>query len=128
MEIINKRHEQIFKNERVELASYIRFDESGDKIYFSAGAAREFGLQPGLTAHFINDENHWLFYCDDDKDGFKLFGRKNKKAIEIFNASLVNLFVKRNRVHLPSKYPLKLSNAKLDGKQLIEINLNKQMT
>ena len=54
METINKRHEAITSNQRVDLAAYFKL-ESEKAVYFSAGAANEFGLIPGLFIHFVND-------------------------------------------------------------------------
>lgn len=88
MEVINKSHEKIFINERTHLASYIKFNNK-KAIYFSSGASREFGLRAGLNINFINDEDEWLFYLDNNEDGFELLEREDKNAVILCNAPLI---------------------------------------
>jgi len=95
MEVINKKHDEIFVNQRVALEAYISFLDL-KHIYFSAGASRKYGLKAGLKVNFVNDENMWLFYVSNDNDGFDLIERKNKQAVIICNAALVYLFLKRS--------------------------------
>lgn len=126
MEIINKRHEDIYRNERVELDAYVKFVNSKE-IYFSAGCARKFGLQAGLFMHVINDEDTWLLYFNDDEDGFKLVTRDGKRSTVVMNSFLVTLFIKRSGRQLPCKYPLQLTSAKKDGNHLLQIMTDKPM-
>lgn len=127
MEVINQKHAEISQNERVGQDSFIRFDASKRAVYFSAGAADEFGMQEGLFVNFINDGDEWLFYCDNTKDGFPLISRKGKKVMLICNSSLVHLFLKRTRCSLPCKFPLEEIKARFQGHPLVKINLHKPM-
>ena len=124
MEIINKRHEKITSNQRIDLAAYFKI-ESDKAVYFSAGAATEFGLSGGLYLHFVNDGDRWFFYCNSDKDGFKLISRPGKKATLICDASLVRLIKNRTKCSISTKFLITETNNKLEGQGLLEINFNK---
>ncbi len=122
MEVINKSHEKIFVNERVHLSSYVSFNNR-KAIYFSAGASRELGMKAGMKVNFINDEDMWMFYLDNNEDGFELVEREDKNAVLLCNAPLIELFLKRTRCGIPSKFPLRLTNAEVDGHKIIKIDL-----
>lgn len=126
MEVINKSHDKIFINERVHLASYIKFNNK-KAIYFSSGASREFGLLAGLNINFINDEDEWLFYLDNNEDGFELIEREDKNAVILCNAPLIELFLKRTRCGIPCKFPLRKTNIELDGHKVIKIDIKNPM-
>lgn len=96
-------------------------------MFFSAGACREFGIQPGLFLHFVNDGDKWYFYCNDDKDGWALLGKEGKTSARIANASLIQLFLKRTGRAIPCKYRLMLTGSKMKGCALIEIMLNQPL-
>lgn len=124
METINKRHDEITSNQRIDLAAYFKL-ESEKAVYFSAGAANEFGLIPGLFIHFVNDGDKWFFYCNDDKDGFKLISRPGKNSTLICDASLVKLISKRTKVSIGAKFLITDTKSVLKGTGLLEINFNK---
>lgn len=123
LEIINKKHKYITVNTRVELANYIRVELK--EFYFSAGCNVNLGIVPGLFMHFINDEDRWLFYVNQDKDGFPLLERKSKKSLLITNSSLSVLFFRRTRCSVSAKFPIKLTEAKMKDCPVYEIMLNK---
>ena len=125
MEVIDKMHDEIsIGHDRQGLAAYISFNNE-KYIYISAGACKRFRITAGLKINFINDENDWLFYCDNGDDGFDLIERKDKNAVIIMNAALIRLFLKRTRCRLPCKFPVSIVTAKLDGHQIIKIEINK---
>ena len=124
METINKRHDAITSNQRVDLASYFKL-ESDKAVYFSAGAGFEFGLIPGLYIHFMNDGDKWFFYCNDDTDGFKLIARPGKNSVLVVSASLVKLIQKRTCCSIGSKFLVTRTNSVLKGQHIIEINFNR---
>lgn len=124
MEIINKQHEDITTNQRVHLAAYFKVRDL-KSIYFSAGAAKKFGLSGGLYVHFMNDGDRWYFYCNSESDGFQLITNSHKNSVLICDASLVNLFLKRTRTSLGCKFLIQLTPNKLKGSPVMEICLNK---
>lgn len=128
MEIVNKCHPEIFKRRKNNAQCFIGF-QSNKKIYISSGAVTEFGLIAGLSLNFVNEGDMWLFYCDDNTDGFTLLERADKKGkdLHIYSNSLIALFQKRTRCSLPCKFPLTLTGSKYEGKHLINIEINKPM-
>lgn len=125
MEIINKKHEKIFANQRVKLDSYIKIERGRKAFYFSAGASRLFGLIPGLKINFINDGSEWFFYCDSDKDGFELIERNGKNSSLICDAHLVDLFMKSTRSQEGTKYPISITKSEHNCCPVFKIELNK---
>jgi len=123
MEIINKRHDDISSNRRVDLAAYMRLD---DKIlYFSAACNFQLGIISGLNIHFINDDDRWLFYLNTDKDGFELCSIHNKNSCMVISASLCALFRKRTKCYNGSKFPIIMTQAKQKDCPIYEILINK---
>jgi len=125
MEVINKRHEKIFANQRVKLEAYMKVENNRKALYFSAGASSLFGLVPGLKINFINDGDQWFFYCNTDKDGFELIKRDGKNSSLICDAHLVNLFMKRTRSIEGTKYPISLTKSEHNQCPLFRIELNR---
>ena len=126
MEIINRKHEEVTFKERVVLSSWISIMDH-KQITISSGACREFGIQPNLFIHFINDGDRWYFYCNSDKDGWPLLNVSGKNSVRIANSALIHLFLKRTGRRVPCKYHLQLTGSKKDGNALIEIMLNKPL-
>lgn len=126
MEVINKKHDEILVNKRVVLEAFMNVLDK-KHFYFSAGASRKFGLKAGLNVHFLNDERVWMFYCNNDEDGFDLIERKNKNAVLICNAALIHLFLKQTSCTIPCKFGLRSTNAKHQGNHLIKIETNKPL-
>lgn len=126
MEIINKGHQEITEREKISLVPSIRFGFN-NTITFSAKAVKDFGLKEGLTVNFINDENEWWFYCDNNEDGFRINERKSRsrKDVYIYSGSLIVLFLKRTKMSCPVKLLLTETNAKKNGCTLIKIETNK---
>lgn len=127
MEIINRRHEEIFANQRVKLSAFFKVEGNRKSLYFSAGAALQFGIIPGLRINFINDEGEWMFYCDGNKDGFLLIGRKNKNSALICDAHLANLFLKRTKTSPETKFPITLTKSEINKNPIFKININKPL-
>ena len=125
MEIINKSHHQIRSNKRVDLAAYFKVERSKKAIYFSTGAADQYGIMPGIRVNFINDDDDWFFYCDNNKDGFLLTNRSGKKAGLLCDTSLVHLFLKRTRTSPETKFPITLTKNEVYGCPVFKIELNK---
>lgn len=123
MEIINKRHEDLRLSRRTESMPYINFN-TDKQILFSVHAVRLLGLQPGLFIHFVNDDDLWYFYINDDKDGFEIFAREGKTNTFLYNAHLVVLFLKRTGCRLRSKFFLEKTEVRYKGYQLIRIHTN----
>lgn len=129
MEVINKKHIEITAQDRWVHTPFINI-ENENYIYFSAGAAKIFGLKAGLKINFINDGLEWLFYTSDDQDGFELTehgDHRSKNAVIIYNTALIKLFLRRTRFSLPCKFFLTLTNAKHEGYHLVKIELNKPL-
>jgi hypothetical protein len=127
VEIIDKTHEAITVNKTINTELFIKFHNDRE-IYFSIRACKLLGLTPELTVHFINDGDEWLFYVDDDPDGFKLTSQPKKNTLSIFNQALTTLFLKRTRCSLPCKFPLKVTNSRFKGKPIIRIEINKPIS
>lgn len=123
LEIINRRHEEIFANRRTHALAYINFVNSKN-ILFSVKAVRSFGIYEGMFAHFVNDGDRWFVYFNDDADGFPIVARKNKTNLYICSMHLIKLFAKRAGRKFPCKCILKLTGAKSKGRELIELDLN----
>lgn len=123
MEVINKKHKDILHNVRVELACYMKVDTRN--LYFSAGCNFELGIISGLFMHFVNDGDRWLFYLNDDQDGFAISAKKGKSSCSVNNASLCALFLKRTKCSLGNKFPIVISEQKIKDCPLYEILINK---
>lgn len=124
METINKLHKEITSNQRLDLAAYFKI--SNDRtIYFSAKAADDFGLFPGLYMHFMNDEDRWYFYCNNEEDGFKIIERLEKNSVIICSKSLVHLIIKRMNISIGTRFPIELTANKLKADHMMEINFRK---
>ena len=123
MEIINKQHDEITFNQRVELAEYLRVERK--EFYFSAACNLNLGIIAGLFMHFINDDDRWLFYLNDETDGFPTLVRPNKNSCIITNASLCSLFLRRTRCGSGTKFPIKMTEAKINNNPIYEILINK---
>jgi hypothetical protein len=123
MEVINKRHDDISSNRRVDLAAYMRLDEK--ILYFSAACNFELGIMGGLNIHFINDDDRWLFYLNSDKDGFLLCNVHNKNSCMVISTSLCLLFRKRTKCAIGSKFPIVMTKAKKEDAPIYEIMINK---
>lgn len=124
MEIVNKKHKEITSNQRIDMAAYFKI-ESDKAVYFSAAACIDFGIIPGLYMHFVNDGHLWFFYCNNEKDGFKITGRKGKNCALICDASFVNLLKKRMLICEGTKFPVVLSNSKFNGQHFVQIQFSK---
>jgi len=123
MEVINKRHDKILVNTRINLAAYMRIEEK--MMYFSAACNVHLGLTGGLYMHFINDDDRWLFYVNSDKDGFETIHRHPKLSFLVANTHLCNLFLKRTRCSLKNKFPIEKTEAKMKDAPIYEIMINK---
>lgn len=127
MEIINKKHKEIFKN-RNNGKRFIKF-QSDKTIYISSKAVIDFELRAGLFLNFINDNDVWMFYADENKDGFQLFDRFDGlgKNMYIFSNPLISLFMKRTRCSLPCSFLLTKLDSKVNDCPLIKIEINKPL-
>lgn len=103
-EIINLKHSAIASaptgaNGEAWISINSRTDRGSTAyIYFSTGAVKKFGLQPGRSITFINDIEGCYFYCSDSEDGFVLrIQNKDRGGLVIQNYSLVK--------YLMGKYP-----------------------
>lgn len=126
MEVINKKHNAISVNKSTGVKSFIKF-HTERHIYFSITAVKELGLQPGLFMHVVNDDDKWFVYFNDDPDGFQLFQRPGYNTVDIFNMSLINLFIKRTSHNIPCKFQLQETNIKYSGHRLVELIHNKPL-
>lgn len=128
MELVNLKHEEISVNKKIQKGVYFKLHNERE-CYFSPGAVRAFGLSENLYFHFFNDDRLWYFFVSaDDKDGFKAFRKTDGSSfLSIYNKSLVTLFKQRSGCSVPSKYPLRLVDAKVKGCQLILIDVDKPM-
>lgn len=124
MQIINKSHDEITSNRRVDLAAFFKIEANLKTIYFSAAAADKFGIIPGVMVNFINDDNDWYFYCDSNHDGF-LVKEKGTRASVIFDSSLISLFLKRTQTTPGTKFPITLTKNDVGGCPIFKIELNK---
>lgn len=123
MEIINKVHEKILSNVRVDLSDYLRVEEK--VMYFSAGCNLHLGIISGLYMHFINDDDRWLFYLNSENDGFATIPHKGKNCTLVMNKSLSELFRKRTNTSINSKFPIRMTKAKQNDAPIYEIDLTK---
>jgi hypothetical protein len=92
MQVINKAHPSIKGHKGTPC--YVTVTER--YISFTAAAASRFGLKPKEYMHFLNDGGQWLFYTNDDKDGFEMIKDYKEKniAVRIFSAALCNMIKK----------------------------------
>lgn len=123
MEVINRTHDKITSNKRVDLAAYFKI-ESEKALYLSSGFA-DGEINPYHFIHFINDDERWLFYCNEDNDGFTLTQRKPKKCLLICSASLVALFIKRTKHSVGSKFLIRKTESVKNDAPIFEIMFNK---
>lgn len=124
MEVINKKHKDILHNVRVGLTCYMKVDTRN--LYFSAGCNIELGIISGLFMHFINDGDRWLFYVNDDTDGFATTSVKNKSSCLVNNASLCAMFLKRTKSDIGNKFPIVISEKKINNSPIYEILIDKK--
>lgn len=62
-------------------------------LFFSKAAARLCGLTHDKFIHFINDQNYWAFYLNDNIDGFELKPcSKNSGAFYVYSSGLAEIF------------------------------------
>lgn len=50
---------------------YLKIKE-GEKIFFTKAIVLLCGLKAGEFVHFLNEGNDWMFYSNDNRDGFKI--------------------------------------------------------
>lgn len=121
MEIINKRHEDLRLSRRTTSMPYMRI-ANAKEIMFSVYATRWLGLEKGLYVHFINDDNDWFFFVNDDADGFEIQFRPAKNHSFLFNTHLVKLFLNRTNRNIGDNFFLEKTNrAKIKGCEIIKI-------
>lgn len=123
MEIINKNHDDITFNQRVELAEYLRVEKK--EFYFSAACNINLGIIPDLYMHFINDDDRWLFYLNNEDDGFKTLRRLGKNSTLVINASLCSLFLRRTKCGTGTKFPIVKTESKIKNAPIYEIKISK---
>lgn len=122
METINRFHKEIKQNTRVTLKNYMRLDKK--MLYFSASCNLELGILPTLNIHFINDDDRWFFYVNNDEDGFYLTELNGKNACAAINSTLSNLFKKRTRCADGTKFPVVITPNKIKDHHIYEIKIN----
>jgi hypothetical protein len=123
IEVINKNHEAITTRRKTKIKSFIKF-HNDKEIIFSQTAIRELGLAAGMYVHFVNEDSDWLFYVNDDPDGFEIKKARGNSSgrLSIYNMSLIILFCNRTRSELPCAYPLRETRKKHEGKfKLVQI-------
>lgn len=124
MEVINKRHSDIEFKKKLDNVPYINFYNENE-IHFSARAVEKLKILIGTYAHFINDNENWFFYVNNDKDGFSIQASNRRYATCICNGSLVRLFLKRTGREVPVKYPLTITKMEHETNPIFKIELNK---
>jgi hypothetical protein len=92
MEIINRKSKAILMStSRSKGRVYMTIKDK--KVYFTVAVARMCELNENLFVHFINDENDWRFFVNDDADGFKMSFQKDRGGYFISNVGLVNMIL-----------------------------------
>lgn len=122
MELITRFHKEIKQNTRLTLRSYVRLDKK--MLYFSAACNVDLGIVPTLYAHFVNDDDRWFFYINEEKDGFYLTEMNGKNSCAVINTSLSELFKKRTRCSIGCKFPVVATGSKQKDCVLYEIKIN----
>jgi len=124
MEVINKNHSSILFNKRLEKVAYINFYNENE-IHFSSCAVRDLKIRIGSYVHFINEDDEWFFYINNDKDGFCVQDSNRRNNVSIYNGSLIKLFMKRTGRTWPVKYPLKETKMEQHESMVFKIEINK---
>jgi hypothetical protein len=92
---VDRNHPEIARTPSVKRYQFMSL--KGDRrMYFTAAAVLEFRLEAGKYLHFDEQEGFWLFWQNNDPDGFRLHGAGDG-ALDISNNALVRLFRKKTR-------------------------------
>lgn len=93
-----------------------------DRIYFNLAAVKAFNLEAGKYLHFINDDNQWHFYMDEDQDGFNLVNvDKNHPGLAIGSRPLVRLICKTMGIEKGAHIDLRKTEIQAEGKFWIKL-------
>ena len=103
MELINRRTKEVVVNGRRQTTRmYLTVEPH--RIYFTSTVGRECEMEVGLFVQFLNEDNIWQFYVDDNPDGFKLTPVKSKNAFHITNSGLINMILKSTGHKAPKQF------------------------
>lgn len=122
MELVNKDHKKIKKSKREQGAYYLKIVDKRT-ILFSVAAVKKYALVPGLYVQFQNDENHWYFFSNSERQGFKILSNHGSRATALIrNKSLVDFIFESTKCSLGEKYIIRLTGARLSGHHMMEID------
>ena len=93
MNVINRKSKAIAKNtNRNRNNTFITLDSI--RIHITVATILMCDLKPGEYLHFLNDDDQWSFFSNDDPDGFKLTTSIGNSNFHITNTGLVNMIRK----------------------------------
>lgn len=85
--------------------NYIKIKE-GEKIYFTKAIVMLCGLKAGEYIHFLNEDNEWFFYSNDNQDGFKIFNTASS-MLQLNSFPLSRMILKSCGYHLKHTFYIK---------------------
>lgn len=93
----------------------------GDIVYFTQRACELFKLKQGKYLHFDNDGAKWMFFQNEDPDGFRLtMGNKNK-TLKITHRGLAML-LRRSTGHVGNvRFYMIHGLGEVNGFKMVEI-------
>lgn len=128
--VIDKDHPQIKKKATPAREQFVSFRANSHKmrVFFSAGAVRNLGIQFGSYAKFddLGDRIHVWF--TSDKKGFKLAHHDQTTGLYITNSSLIRLLIKGRHIIPGQRFLIRRcdnDNPHAKGYDLHEIIINK---
>lgn len=121
MALINRNHPKIIqtasgRNERFVHVSNRRF-------LFTKAASSELGLEVGKYIHFINDGKEWMFFQNDDPDGFTVVAQgRHHSGVQIISSALCAMFNKSlNKIETKRYMVVPISRKSESGERMFEI-------
>jgi hypothetical protein len=117
--IINRTTPEIIANNRHSGLDFITIKERG--FYFPKNISFELKVSASRFIHFINDDDYWCFYVNDDKDGFK-FSLDKGGSYMINDRALSRMFIKSTNMKNGDRLLVKSTKTKNNGATVYEIH------
>jgi len=92
-------------------------------VSFTKAVVNVFKMKAGMYVHFVQDENDWYLFVDNDKTGFKLVRHDYRGASLSCSCSpAIALFQQTTKYFdLPISFYLRATNKEVRGCKLIQI-------
>jgi len=116
--VINRTTPEIVVNNRHSGLDFISIDEKG--FYFPKQISFSIKAATNKYIHFINDDDYWAFYVNEDKDGFPF--SMDKQSYRVNDRALSRLFLRTTNRECGDRLLVKYTKAKHNGGYLYEIH------